>query len=159
MSRAGRPIALARSSVSPCSGGTTLPEQYYPVLLMMGIAIILGIAILSVSWLLGDQRGGRVKTSTIESGVPMLDRSHKRISVAFFLIAIDFIVFDIEAAFLYPWALVMREEGWPLFWAVMVFIFLILVGYAYVWLKGGLDLGPRRENVARHGLRGTGGRS
>jgi NADH-quinone oxidoreductase subunit A len=156
MSRAGRPIALARSSVSPCSGGTTLPEQYYPVLLMMGIAIILGIAILSVSWLLGDQRGGRVKTSTIESGVPMLDRSHKRISVAFFLIAIDFIVFDIEAAFLYPWALVMREEGWPLFWAVMVFIFLILVGYAYVWLKGGLDLGPRRENVR---LRGTGGRS
>ena len=133
-----------------------MPEQYYPVLLMMGISIILGIAILSVSWLLGDQRGGRVKTSTIESGVPMLDRSHKRISVAFFLIAIDFIVFDIEAAFLYPWALVMREEGWPLFWAVMVFIFLILVGYAYVWLKGGLDLGPRRENVR---LRGTGGRS
>ncbi len=122
-----------------------MPEQYYPVLLMMGIAIILGIAILSVSYLLGDQKGGRVKTSTIESGVPMLDRSHKRISVAFFLIAIDFIVFDIEAAFLYPWALVMRDEGWPLFWAVMAFIFLILVGYAYIWLKGGLDLGPKRD--------------
>jgi NADH-quinone oxidoreductase subunit A len=122
-----------------------LPEQYYPVLLMMGVAIFLGIAILTVSYLMGDQKGGRVKTSTIESGVPMLDRSHKRISVAFFLIAIDFIVFDIEAAFLYPWALVMREKGWPLFWAVMVFIFLILVGYAYVWLKGGLDLGPERE--------------
>lgn len=122
-----------------------MPEQYYPVLLMMGVAIILGIAILSVSWLLGDQKGGRVKTTTIESGVPMLDRSHKRISVAFFLIAIDFIVFDIEAAFLYPWALVLRDGGWPLFWAVMVFVFLILVGYAYVWLKGGLDLGPERE--------------
>lgn len=122
-----------------------MPEQYYPVLLMMGVALILGIAILSVSYLLGDQKGGRVKTTTIESGVPMLDRSHKRISVAFFLIAIDFIVFDIEAAFLYPWALVMRDGGWPLFWAVMVFIFLILVGYAYVWLKGGLDLGPERE--------------
>jgi len=122
-----------------------VPEQYYPVLLMMGVAIILGVAILTVSYLLGDQKGGRIKTSTIESGVPMLDRSHKRISVAFFLIAIDFIVFDIEAAFLYPWALVMREQGWPLFWAVMVFIFLILVGYAYVWLKGGLDLGPQRE--------------
>ena len=98
-----------------------MPEQYYPVLLMMGVAIILGIAILTVSWLLGDQKGGRVKTTTIESGVPMLDRSHKRLSIAFFLIAIDFIVFDIEAAFLYPWALIMREEGWPLFWAVMVF--------------------------------------
>jgi len=136
-----------------------VPEQYYPVLLMMGVAIILGVAILTVSYLLGDQKGGRVKTSTIESGVPMLDRSHKRISVAFFLIAIDFIVFDIEAAFLYPWALVMREQGWPLFWAVMVFIFLILVGYAYVWLKGGLDLGPQRErtrgNVAKAGAFAT----
>jgi NADH-quinone oxidoreductase subunit A len=82
----------------------------------------------------------------------MLDRSHKRISIAFFLIAIDFIVFDLEAAFLYPWALIMREGGWPMFWAVMVFFFLILVGYAYVWLKGGLDLGARRNvagNVAK----------
>jgi NADH:ubiquinone oxidoreductase subunit 3 (subunit A) len=77
--------------------------------------------------------------------MPLLDRSHKRISVAFFLIAIDFIVFDIEAAFLYPWALVLRAGGWPLFWAVMVFVFLILVGYAYIWRLGGLDLGPRRE--------------
>ena len=109
-----------------------MPEQYYPVLLMMGVAIFLGIAILSVSSLLGDQRGGRVKTTTIESGMPLLDRSHKRISIAFFLIAIDFIVFDLEAAFLYPWALIMRKEGWPLFWAVMVFIFLILVAVVVV---------------------------
>ena len=121
-----------------------MPEQYYPVLLMLGIAIVMAIAILGLSQLLGKQTGGRVKGTTVESGVPMLDRSHKRISIAFFLIAIDFIVFDLEAAFLYPWALIMREGGWPLFWAVMVFFFLILVGYAYVWLKGGLELGPRR---------------
>ena len=123
-----------------------MPEQYYPVLLMLGIAIVMAVAILGLSQLLGKQTGGRVKGTTVESGVPMLDRSHKRISIAFFLIAIDFIVFDLEAAFLYPWALIMKEEwaGWPLFWAVMVFFFLILVGYAYVWLKGGLELGPRR---------------
>lgn len=123
-----------------------MPEQYYPVLLMLGIAIVMAIVILGLSQLLGKQTGGRVKGTTVESGVPMLDRSHKRISIAFFLIAIDFIVFDLEAAFLYPWALIMREDwaGWPLFWAVMVFFFLILVGYAYVWLKGGLELGPRR---------------
>lgn len=126
-----------------------LPAQYYPVLLMLGIAIVMAIAILGLSQLLGKQTGGRVKGTTVESGVPMLDRSHKRISIAFFLIAIDFIVFDLEAAFLYPWALIMREGGWPLFWAVMVFFFLILVGYAYVWLKGGLELGPRRGNVAK----------
>lgn len=127
-----------------------MPEQYYPVLLALGIAASMGAVILVLSYFLGkiggNQSGGVVKRTTIESGMPMLDRSHKRISIAFFLIAIDFIVFDLEAAFLYPWALILREGGWQLFWAVMVFVFLILVGYAYVWLKGGLDnLGPQRE--------------
>jgi len=134
-----------------------LPEQYYPVLLTLGVAIVIGVTLLALSQLLGklqgNQRGGRIKLATYESGVPLLDRSHKRISIAFFLVAIDFIVFDLEAAFLYPWALIMRWGGWNLFIAVMVFIFLILVGYAYIWLKGGLDLGPLREvtqRVRRH---------
>ena len=126
-----------------------MPEQYYPVLLMLGIAIVMAVAILGLSQLMGKQTGGRVKGTTVESGMPLLDRSHKRMSIAFFLIAIDFIVFDLEAAFLYPWALIMREGGWELFAAVMVFFFLILVGYAYVWLKGGLELGPRRNTLAR----------
>jgi len=128
-----------------------LPEQYYPVLLALGIAMVMGVAILALSWLLGEQRGGRVKLTTIESGMPLLDRSHKRMSVAFFLVAIDFIVFDLEAAFLYPWALTLKDGGWQLFAAVMVFVFLILVGYAYIWLKGGLDLGPRR-GISRRGI-------
>jgi NADH-quinone oxidoreductase subunit A len=121
-----------------------LPEQYFPVLLALGVSIALGAIILIASHLLstlvGNQRGGIVKLSTFESGMPLMDVSHKRISIAFFLVAIDFIVFDLEAAFLYPWALILRDGGWQLFGAVMVFIALILVGYAYVWLKGGLDL-------------------
>src|SRR3954454_17329753 len=103
----------------------------------MGIATAMGVVILSLSWILGKigghQHGGLRKGTTVESGMPLLDVSHKRISIAFFLIAIDFIVFDLEAAFLYPWSLVLRDFGWPLFAAVMVFIFMILVGYAYVW--------------------------
>jgi NADH-quinone oxidoreductase subunit A len=109
----------------------------------LGIAAVVGIGMLVASQLLGRQVGGQVKRSTYESGVPLMDASRKRLSVAFFLIAIDFIVFDLEAAFLFPWALVMREGGWPLFWAVMVFLGLILVGFAYVWRMGGLDLGPQ----------------
>lgn len=127
-----------------------MPEQYYPVLLAMGIAIAMGVVILSLSWILGKiaghQHGGALKGTTVESGMPLLDTSHKRISIAFFLIAIDFIVFDLEAAFLYPWSLILRDGGWRLFAAVMVFIFMILVGFAYVWIKGGLDLSlPARE--------------
>ena len=130
-----------------------MPQQYYPVLLAMGVALAMGAVILVVSHLIGllagHQRGGVVKGTPIESGMPMMDVSHKRMSIAFFLIAIDFIVFDLEAAFLYPWSLIMRSGGWALFGAVLVFIFLILVGYAYVWLKGGLDLSPRRTASAR----------
>lgn len=127
-----------------------MPEQYFPVLLALGVSIALGAIILIASHLLstlvGNQRGGLIKLSTFESGMPLMDVSHKRISIAFFLVAIDFIVFDLEAAFLYPWALILRDGGWQLFGAVMVFIALILVGYAYVWLKGGLDLSlPARD--------------
>ena len=125
-----------------------MPADYFPILLAFGVAIVVGLAILGLSWLLGRQTGGRTKGTTVESGVPLLDVSHKRISIAFFLIAIDFIVFDVEAAFLYPWALVVRAGGWSLFAAILVFIFLILVGYVYIWRKGGLDLGPRRGTVS-----------
>lgn len=142
-----------------------MPQQYYPVLLTLGIAIVLGITILALSHLIstlgGNQTGGRIKRTTYESGMPLLDRSHKRISIAFFLVAIDFIVFDLEAAFLYPWALILRRSGWALFADVMVFVFLILVGYAYIWIKGGLDLGPLREQrraPSRFTLGAAGGR-
>ncbi len=126
-----------------------MPRDYYPVLLAFGVALLVGCGLLALSYLLGRQTGGRIKLTTVESGVPLLDLSHKRISVAFFLVAIDFIVFDLEAAFLYPWALVMRTGGWPLFWAVMAFVALILVGFAYIWRKGGLDFAPPGNLVRR----------
>lgn len=139
-----------------------MPADYYPILLAFGVALVVGLAIVGLSYaagaLGGNQTGGVRKLTTIESGLPLLDRSHKRISIAFFLVAIDFIVFDVEAAFLYPWALVMRAGGWPLFWAVMVFVFLILVGFAYIWRKGGLDLGPRRDMASRGRIAAGGGR-
>ncbi len=120
-----------------------MPETYFSVLLALGIAVAIGLGMLSASYLASLKLRGRTELSPYESGMPLLDQSHKRISILFFLIAIDFIVFDLEAAFLYPWALVMRSGGWALFGAVLVFIGLILVGYAYIWRKGGLDLGAR----------------
>jgi NADH-quinone oxidoreductase subunit A len=109
----------------------------------LGIALLFGVAILGLSALVGSRSGGRIKLSPYESGEPLLDRSRKRISILFFLVAIDFVIFDVEAAFLYPWVLVLRDGGWPLFWAVMVFMALILIGLVYIWQKGGLELNPR----------------
>lgn len=124
-----------------------MPQDHYPVLLALGFALLMGGVILTLSRLVRRSAGGRRKLSPYESGEPLLDRSRKRISIIFFLVAIDFVIFDVEAAFLYPWVLVMREGGWPLFWAVMVFVFLILVGFAYIWRKGGLDLMRQRPAV------------
>lgn len=120
-----------------------MPQTFLPILVALAVAFALGGVMMGLSWIAGKRTGGRIKLSTYESGLPLLDRSRKRLSIAFFLIAIDFVVFDVEAAFLYPWVVVLREGGWSLFWGVMAFIGLILVGYAYVWKKGGLDLATR----------------
>ena len=125
-----------------------LPEQYYPVLLMLGIAIVMAVAILGLSQLLGGRPAGASRGPRWSRASPCSTAPTSGSRSPSSSIAIDFIVFDLEAAFLYPWALIMREGGWPLFWAVMVFFFLILVGYAYVWLKGGLELGPRASRPA-----------
>ena len=121
-----------------------MPADHYPVLLALGFALAMGGVIVALSSLIGRRRVGQTLLSPYESGEPLLDRSRKRISVLFFLVAIDFVIFDVEAAFLYPWVLVLREGSWPLFWAVMVFVGLILVGLVYIWRKGGLALDPRR---------------
>ena len=120
-----------------------MPISYLPVLVALGFALTLGLVILGLSFIIRRSSGGRVKLSTYESGQPLLDRSRKRISILFFLIAIDFVIFDVEVAFLLPWILVLKEGGWPLFWAVQVFLFLVVAGLAYVWKKGGLDLRPQ----------------
>src|SRR5260370_16118472 len=123
----------------------SLPAQYYPVLLTLGVAIAVGAGLLLLSHLIstvgGNQIGGRSKRTTYESGMPLLDRSHKRISIAFFLVAIDFIVFDLEAAFLYPWALVLRRGAWALFAAAPGLPFPIRVASPSRRLKRGP--GPR----------------
>jgi NADH-quinone oxidoreductase subunit A len=120
-----------------------VPQEYLPILLCLLLAFGLGVILLGLSWVAAKQTGGKVKRTTYESGLPLLDRSRKRLSILFFLVALDFVVFDVEAAFLYPWALVIRDGGWPLFGAVMVFVAFLLAGYAYVWKKGGLDVRPR----------------
>ena len=122
-----------------------MPQTYFPVLLGLGLALAVGSILVLVSWAGGPKLGGRVKLSTYESGMPLLDKAQKRLSVAFFLVALDFVIFDVEAAFLYPWALVVRQGGWALLLAVGVFFALLVVGFLYVWLKGGLDVVQRRR--------------
>ncbi len=113
--------------------------DYLPILILMGFAAVVGAALLTMSALLGRHVRTRRKLSPYECGMPLLDKSRKRISVKFAVVAMVFILFDVEIAFIYPWAVVFRSAGWPFLAEMVVFLATLGVGYAYVWKKGAFD--------------------
>jgi NADH:ubiquinone oxidoreductase subunit 3 (subunit A) len=117
-----------------------MARDYVPILMLMAAAVGIAAVILVLSALLGPKLRTRSKLETYESGVPLLDVSHKRLSIKFFVIAIVFILFDVEIAFLYPWAVIFRSGGPGLFLEMLVFLAILAVGYAYIWRKGAFDL-------------------
>lgn len=116
-----------------------MPETFLPVLVLLGVAAAMAATILLLNTLLGPKLRTRKKLEVYESGVPLVDASHKRISIQFFVIAMIFILFDVEIAFVYPWALVFKAAGWPLFVEMFAFLAILIVGYAYIWKKGAFD--------------------
>jgi NADH-quinone oxidoreductase subunit A len=118
---------------------TTLTEEYFPVLLQALVAMLLAAGLLTVSYLLGKRVKNRVKDMPYESGMVPTGDARQRFSVKFYLVAMLFIVFDIEAIFLYPWAVVYRELLMPGFIEMLIFVILILSGFFYIWKKGALD--------------------
>src|SRR6185436_19015189 len=114
-------------------------ELYFPVLLQAVIAMGLAAGLLTASYLLGKKVRNRIKDMPYESGiVPTGDARHP-FSVKFYLVAMLFIVFDIESIFLYPWAVVYRELKIFGFVEMLIFIVLILCGFFFIWKKGALD--------------------
>jgi NADH-quinone oxidoreductase subunit A len=118
---------------------TTLTEEYFPVLVQALVAMLLAAGLITVSYLLGKRVKNRVKDMPYESGIVPTGDARQRFSVKFYLVAMLFIVFDIEAIFLYPWAVVYRELLMPGFIEMLIFVILILSGFFYIWKKGALD--------------------
>ncbi len=123
-----------------------MPDNYFarylPLLLHFGIAFALAVAIVVLSWLIGQHKPGLAKLSPYECGVQPIGDARGRFSVKFYLVAMLFILFDVEAVFLYPWAVILRELKMFGFWEMMIYIGIVLVGLFYVWKKGVLDWGP-----------------
>jgi NADH-quinone oxidoreductase subunit A len=121
-----------------------MTHTFLPVLIMMIIAVGIGTTILALNWIIGRHQRNPSKLTPYESGVPLLDQNRKRVNVRFYQIAMLFILFDIEAAFLYPWAVIYRDaaagpSGMFLFGEMIVFVALLGVGYVYVWKKKAFD--------------------
>lgn len=114
-------------------------EAYLPIFAMIVIAIVLGVLLLTLGRLLGPKRSNSEKMSTYESGIEPVGTAKARISVKYYLVAMFFIIFDIEVIFMYPWAVNLREFGVSGLISMITFALLLLVGYFYILKKGGLE--------------------
>jgi NADH-quinone oxidoreductase subunit A len=124
-------------------------QNFVPVGILAIVAIGFAVMTMMASVILGKKpTHNRIKDSPYECGMPPITEAHPRFSVKFYVVAMLFILFDIELVFLFPWAVVfkplMKEYGWTILWSVVVFLLIVEVGHAYAWRKGALDWGKRR---------------
>ncbi len=114
-------------------------ENYFPVLLFIAIGLLMGVAPLVLGRLLGPHRPDAAKLSPYECGFEAFEDARMKFDVRYYLVAILFILFDLEIAFLFPWAVVLKEIGLPGFIAMIVFLAILVVGFIYEWMKGALE--------------------
>lgn len=117
----------------------TYLESYAPLLVQLLVATGLAGIILLLSNLVGYQRPSRIKAQPYECGIPPTGDAREPVSVKFYLVAMIFLLFDVEAIFLYPWAYVFRDLHWFGFVEMLLYIIVLLVGYIYLLKKGALD--------------------
>ena len=115
-------------------------DQYLPVLLFILVGSLVGIGPLVLGYILGPNRPDEAKNSPYECGFEAFEDARMKFDVRYYLVAILFILFDLELAFLLPWAVALGDVGLAGFVAVLIFLAVLVVGFAYEWKKGALDL-------------------
>jgi len=113
--------------------------EYWPILLFIGVAAGLGVVLLAVGLLAGPRRPEADKLSPYECGFEAFEDARMRFDVRYYLLAIIFIIFDLEIAFLFPWAVVFQKIGLIALIEMALFLLLLVIGFAYVWKKGALE--------------------
>ena len=114
-------------------------EQYLPVMLFILVGLLVGVAPQAIGYFLGPQRPDAAKNSPYECGFEAFDDARSKFDVRYYLVEILFILFDLEIAFLFPWAASLKEIGTTGFVAMMIFLAILVVGFVYEWKKGALD--------------------
>ena len=114
-------------------------QTYFPILVQVIVALVTAVALQALSHFIGKRVRNKVKDLPYECGVVPTGSARERFSVKFYMVAMLFILFDIEAIFLYPWAVVYRDLKMFAFVEMLIFIALVMLGYFYIWKKGALD--------------------
>jgi NADH-quinone oxidoreductase subunit A len=113
--------------------------NYLPVFVFIFVAGLVGVVLMSLNRLLAPKHPDPAKLSAFECGFPAFEDARLPFAVRFYLVAILFIIFDLETAFLFPWAVSLKKIGWFGFISMMIFLFLLLIGFIYEWKKGALE--------------------
>lgn len=113
--------------------------DYLPILIFMAIATAMGAGFIIAAWVLAPKAPDKEKVSAYECGFNAFDDARMKFDVRFYLVSILFIIFDLEVAFLFPWAITLGETGQFAFWSMMAFLAVLTVGFAYEWRKGALE--------------------
>ena len=116
-----------------------LLREYLPILILLGMATGLGILLILAAVVLAVRNPDPEKVSAYECGFAAFDDARMKFDVRFYLVAILFIIFDLEIAFLFPWAVAFQNVGILGFWSMILFLFVLTVGFAYEWKKGALE--------------------
>lgn len=122
----------------------------YPLLIYIILTLLLVAGLTLISWLLGERhRPGEAADSPFESGIVTVGEARLRFSVKFYLVAMFFVVFDLEAVYLFAWSVAVREAGWSGFAEAIIFVAVLVAALAYLWRDGALDWGARDGQPAR----------
>jgi len=120
-----------------------MPSDYIPILVLLGVVVGFATVVIVLTHLIGPKKPEPEKLDTYECGVPLYTKVPNRFSVKFFLVAVLFVLFDIEAIFLYPWAIVFKSLlaafGPFIFFEMLIFLGILFVGLIYVWRRGALE--------------------
>jgi NADH-quinone oxidoreductase subunit A len=113
--------------------------EYLPILIFLAIAVVMAGAIVAASYILGPQHPDVEKVSAYECGFEAFEDARSKFDVRFYLVAILFIIFDLEVAFLFPWAISLGAIGMFGFWSMIIFLGILTIGFIYEWKKGALE--------------------
>ncbi|CAI9405255.1 NAD(P)H-quinone oxidoreductase subunit 3 [Pleomorphomonas sp. T1.2MG-36] len=116
-----------------------LLRDYLPVIIFLGVALAIGLALLVSPFLLAFKNPDPEKLSAYECGFNAFDDARMKFDVRFYLVSILFVIFDLEVAFLFPWAVAFKDVGLFGFWSMMAFLGVLTIGFAYEWKKGALE--------------------
>src|SRR5262245_11239239 len=116
-----------------------LLQDYLPLVVFIGVSMVIGIALLVAPFILAYQNPDPEKLSAYECGFNAFDDARMKFDVRFYLVSILFIIFDLEVAFLFPWAITFRAVGLFGFWSMLVFLAVLTIGFVYEWKKGALE--------------------